>query len=430
MTEPLTPPAITPRVGTMKLRNKRYYDGSQDYQRVSKMLENLKTWGDTWNLQMWQKRQVAIGMSGRPDLVLGVQAAIQFDPATGKLTDDAKKAINGLCDQAGDVAGNKAGSNAGTAVHTATERLDLGESVESIALPYPYSADLQAYAVLKKAMGLTFRPEHIERTVRNDALAAAGTYDRIGSCTLLEERGILAPGEKIIVDVKTEQDPLLNLIHIAPQLASYAYADVQWVPTPVQGDEYAGAYEDMPNVSRMVALVVHVRAGRAEPILINLVEGWEAAQAAAAQRERVKASKRKLGEPGCWAVPVAVELPPATALTADAHARGPLGFSAPAGTTPEQFRAEPVPTVASTEAYLAGQLDEIDKSAIENVWAAVDLFALAETYRIYTEVCGRTWGGRVEEAGAARARQIECVQRALHGSAGKCACGWVTGVAP
>lgn len=74
-----------------------------------------------------------------------------------------------------------------------------------------------------------------------------------------------------------------------------------------------------------------------------------------------------------------------------------------------------------------GALDTIDKQAIENVWAADGLPALAETFRIYTEIVKRQWGGRVAEAADARRRQIECPQRALH-TAGKCACGWTPGV--
>lgn len=397
----------TRRVGTMKTVGGRYSDGSRSYQRVSNLLENLKT--DTFHLDEWKANTLVVGLSQRADLILGIAAATQYDPETGKLTKDAKEALQGLRKQAMEVGRSKAGATRGTAVHTATERLDLGETVEQIGLPAPYGADLYAYEVLKGALGLTFDPRHVERSVRNQVTDNVGTFDRLGSCKALVELGFVPDGELVVVDVKTEESPLYNLIHIAPQLATYANATEMFIPEPTRENEHCGRWEPMPAVSKEVGLLIHVRDGRATPYALDLVAGWEAAQAAAAHRERVKASKIKLGVTGCWAVPVPVKLPPATELTADAIARGPLGFSAPAG------EVRP------------GDLDDTDRQAIENVWGARELSDLAETYRIYTEVCGREWGGRVAEAGAARQRQIECPNRAMHTS-GKCACGWTPAV--
>lgn len=89
-----------------------------------------------------------------------------------------------------------------------------------------------------------------------------------------------------------------------------------------------------------------------------------------------------------------------------------------------------MPTVE--QATQSGWVDEVDRQAIEAVWAAAELADLAETFRIYTEVIGRQWGGRVAEAAEARRRQIECVQRQLHRPVGsatvKCACGWTSAV--
>lgn len=436
-------PRIVGRIGRMKVRNGRYFDGHESYQRMSNTLKEIET--DTFNLDEWKANMLAIGMSQRPDLVLGVSAATVYDER-GKLTKEAKDTLRGLRKQATDAARSKAGMNQGNALHTATERLDMGETVEQIGLPYPFNADLQAYWVLRRAMGLSYRPEHIERTVRLLDYGVAGTFDRLASSTLLVERGILAPDELIVTDVKTEEDPLLNLIHIAPQLGGYAGAAELFVPgDPTDWDDddpnrvYYGTYEPMPKVSKTAGLVIHIRNGRATPYLVNLRRGWNGFRAAVEQRERIKSSKIRLGEPGAWAVPLQVDLPPATELTARAHARGPQGFSGPAtghqiGDTVTvggiQFtKHSELPTQESTEAYLAGHIDQLDKSAIENVWAAGSVADLAETFRIYTEVCGRTWGGRVAEAATARRRQIECPQRQLHTNGGKCACGWVGGLA-
>lgn len=441
----LAPPTIMPRVGTMKIKNKRYFDGEIDYQRTSTMLENLKTWADTWNLQRWLERQVAIGMSMRPDLVLGVAAATQVDPATGKLLDDAKKAINGLCKQATDAAASRAGSNTGTAVHTATERLDLGETIEQINLPYPYSADLQAYETLKRVMGLELPRKMIERSVRNATTNTVGTIDRAGFCTFLREAGLLEPNEMIIVDVKTEQDPLLNMIHIAPQLANYAYAENMWVPEPTAENEYAGRYEPWPYpVSKRFALAIHIRAGRATPYLINIEQGWEAALGAAAQRDRSKRSKIKLGEPGCWAAAVPIELPPATEIVADAHARGPLGFSAPAGTTRAEYvapqtvvveQAERRPDGSVTWNVVSNEIPDGPQPLEAMLWEAIvsapDLDSLSHLFERATAT-GVAWEGPIAEAGIKRATIVKCAQRSMHNPAttAKCACGWTRELAP
>lgn len=411
----MTAPQIVGRLGPMATKNKRYADGTSTYQRVSTLLKNIET--DTYNLDQWRKRQVAIGMSMRSDLVLGVAAAAQFNPETGKLTDEAKHTINDLCTQAMDAAASKAGANAGSAVHTATERLDLGEPAEQIALPYPYSADLTAYATLKRAMGLAFRPEHIERTVVIDALGAAGTFDRLGTSTLLEERGILAPGELIVVDVKTEDDPTYNLIHICPQLASYANGDRMFTPAPTAEDRYAGTYEPMPAVNKTVGLVIHIKKGHARPLLVNLESGWRSALRAAEQRDELALSKRKLGEDGAWVLHLPVDLPPATELVQTAVARGPMGFSAPEG-TPAGY-AEPDDPLGE----LRGQL-------IEAIWQAAGLGDLARLYEAATAQ-GVAWSGAVQMAGTARQRIIECPQRAMHdpSTTAKCACGWTREVA-
>ncbi len=424
----MTVPTIIPRVGPMRTTGGRYADGTSNYQRVSNLLKNIET--DTYNLDQWRKRQVAIGMSMRPDLVLGVAAAAQFDPVTGKLTKDAKSAINDLCKQAMDAAASKAGANKGSAVHTATERLDLGESVNAIGLPYPFNADLAAYETLKRVMGLAFLPEHIERTVVIDEVAAAGTFDRIGTSTLLEQRGILAPGERLVVDVKTEDDPLLNLLHICPQLACYANGNRMFIPAPTVDDVNAGTYEAMPSVSKIVGLVIHVKNGRAVPYLVDLDRGWRSARRAAAQREALAESKRKIGDEGAWATILPVDLPPAADLIASAHERGPMGYSAPAGEAPVGASVTVAGMEFTKHSEPGDPLGELRGQLIEAIWQARSTGDLASLYEQAT-VMSIAWSGAVAMAGTARQRIIECPQRAMHdpSTTAKCACGWTRGVA-
>ncbi|HYD28897.1 hypothetical protein [Brevundimonas sp.] len=446
----LQAPAIVGRIGSMRVRNGRYFDGDESYQRTSNALKNIET--DTYQLDEWKANTLAIGLSSRSDLVLGVAAAAQYDPATGKLTSEAKSTLRGLREQAMQAGKSKAGSNAGTAVHTATERLDMGETVEQVGLPYPYDVDLKAYETLKRAMRLSFRPEHIERTVRLKQFGIAGTFDRLGESGLLVELGILAPGELLVVDVKTETDPLLNLIHIAPQLASYAHGDDMFVPEPQPATDadpsgpFRGRYEPLPNVSKVVGLVVHVRAGRAVPYLIDLTSGWAGTVAAYEQRERIKASKIKLGDEGCWAVALPIDLPPVTEFVADSIARGPLGFSAPAGMTHEQYVAQPAlpaaPVIEQAVRRPDGMVDwvpagippgeaPLEAMLWEAIMSADSLEELARLYENATAT-GIEWLGPIAEAGIARAKIVQCVQRDLHvpASGGACACGWRAELVP
>lgn len=258
---------------------------------------------------------------------------------------------------------------------------------------------------------------------------------------------------------------------------------VQYGKTSDPVEVPAGEYVATPCVRQDIAIVVHAVEGDVTPILLNLAPGWELAKRARAQADDENASKRELGAEGSWFVPMpnVVRPKPAQILVEHAIANdlaNPnrerlVGRDAVAGKVPSDVgdtlyagaegtweahrdadgmvrwhAVEPTSAPAATSAltaaaapkvaamgnpvaeaaHRAGWVDTIDQQAIENVWAARELSDLAETYRIYTEVVGRQWGGRVAEAADARRRQIECVQRQLHTSRGtatvKCACGW------
>lgn len=428
----------------------RDHEGGE-WRRVSKLLKYVET--DTYNLDRWRERQVAEGLALRDDLVLAVKAMGRPDPIEGWSAADKKK-LNGITRDAMNAAKQTDGGRKGTAMHDLTERLDRGEDLENVVrgLPAQAAQSLRAYDFLRRANGWV--TVEVERTVVIDELDAAGTFDRVDVVPGLAS--LLGPGEcqygdacpdagfhmdakryelPVIMDVKTEKDPLLNALHIAPQLGSYSRAKRMWVPTggtvkvrfSKTGDEVdmpAGKYVRAPCVRQDVGVMVHVANGEATPYFVDLTRGWEAAQAAHRQMLRENASKTKLGEPGAWfvAMPNVQRPAPAQMVTEQAVAANYAGAAQEAVKRPDgNYDWKPV----------AGQLDEVDRSAIEAIWAATATGgpgqSLEEVYRIYTQVCGREWGGRVAEAAAARQRQIECPQRSLHTS-GKCACGWAPGV--
>jgi len=474
----------------------------REFQRATSLVKKVET--DREALDKWYRRQVAIGMALRDDLVLAVKAIGR--PGPGGYTREQKADLNKLSETAFEAAKTTDGGVSGTAVHTLTERVDRGEPVEQVAagLPATYSLAVRNYAKLIELND--WHVVEIERTVVNDRLNVAGTLDRIYRVDL----ALLGPGTcqhghaphehdkltaatgqlGVIGDVKTEGEPWRNGLHIGPQLATYSRAERMWLPE--------GRYVDMPCVRQDVAIVVHIdkETGHVKPLFVDLTAGWRLAVRAREQANDESIARRKLGvQGGLFAempgikqpkvaetfvehtmareygnpnrpdsppapslatavldaarandvgatmaalhhASAALEVPPVErvtnpipgdqlTITGDGAPREMVAITGADGNVswaPAGNRGDALPTAAA--ATVSGQLDEIDRSAIENVWAATGLDMLAETWRIYTEVCGRTWGGRVAEAADARRRQIECVQRSLHTGGGKCACGW------
>jgi hypothetical protein len=267
----------------------------------------------------------------------------------------------------------------------------------------------------------------------------------------------------VVMDVKTEESPWLNGLHIGPQLAIYSRSRRMWRPTggthtvlknDGSGYEVAnGEYVPAPCVRQDVAIVVHLRDGKAEPYFINLAEGWEAAQAAYAQSERETRAKRKLGAAGCWfaAVPGITRPRPAEILVQTAAAanyadpnRPEVGTPAatasvrmcgPRGSTVVTYPTSGAEAVGghgslppAVQAPATDEQAELRKHLIEAIWRAVTLDGLAILWNMAADR-GVPWSGPVAQAADSRRRQIECPQRELHKGTGKCACGWVPEVA-
>lgn len=460
----------------------------REWRRVSTLIKKVDT--NTSALDAWKKRQVLLGAARRDDIILGVKALGAPDPVLG-WNEPTKKKLNAWAEDCMTAAGSSAGATEGTAMHDLTERVDRGEPIDQVAagLPGPAAASLRAYAKLRELNG--WRSVELERTVVCDELEVAGSFDRIDEIPSLSALGgwtcqhghVHGAGEsRAVVDVKTEKDPLLNGLHIGPQLAIYSRAKRMWVPP--------GQYVDAPCVRQNVAIVVHVRDGKAVPYFVDLTAGWEAAQAAARQLQREKEAKK-------WFAPVPgiIEPKPAEVLTDVAVVAQYADPGRPASTaletamlnalkmTATALGATPMPHLGSghraaehmrnggstTEGvgvqrgYRVG--DTVTVGGIEFTkhsewpaeqvaergadglvrwtkppgWTAEDsaslrdilievksatrLEDLATVYDRWTGELGLTWGGPVAEAAEARRRIIECPQRALH-TAGKCSCGW------
>ena len=208
---------------------------------------------DKFNLQLWKQRQVAVGLSMRPDLVMSVAAH-----------SDSRADLDRLCREAAEAAGSSAAATTGTALHRMCERVDRGE-LALADVPAPYRDDVAAY----RAVTAGIEWLHIEQMMVHDGLGVAGTPDRIG---------VLADDVQAkVVDIKTGSLSY-GVAEIEMQLAVYANSVVYDVAT--------GARTPV-DVDLTEALVIHLPAGTglAVPLWIDIAAGWESVQLAAKVRE-------------------------------------------------------------------------------------------------------------------------------------------------
>jgi hypothetical protein len=199
---------------------------------------------DTYNLQSWKTRQVAIGMGQRPDLVLAAASADKDD----------KRAFNEIAEKATEHALASASATTGTALHALTERVDRGQKLGHV--PDPYGDDIKAYE--RATAGIEWLG--IEAFRVHDGWKVAGTADRIGR----NEHGRLR-----IYDIKTGS---IDYPHkMAMQLAMYARSLPYDIATDKRGDAEEG-------LDLSTGIIIHLPAGegRCDLYEINIAKGWGA----------------------------------------------------------------------------------------------------------------------------------------------------------
>ncbi len=214
-----------------------------------------KSIADTHNLTEWAKRNVALGMAQRPDLVALAHG----------LSHDDKVAMRDVVASAEEASGAHERRNLGTAIHRMCERVDAKElAVDQV--PDAQRADVAAYRAAIAAADIEIIPELIERVCVIDAYTLAGTFDRI----------VRHNGALVVADIKTGKSISYSAGEIAIQLASYANADHLY-------DTASEERSAMPEVDRTRGLIIHLPAGeaRCELHLVDLTAGWEACRLAA-----------------------------------------------------------------------------------------------------------------------------------------------------
>ena len=224
---------------------------------------------DKFNLQKWMQRQVAVGLSLRPDLALSVMA-----------NRDNKTELDRICTAAREAAGSSAAATTGTTVHGLTELIDRGLPVPD-HLPPAIVASLEKYQEATAALKAT----HIEQFTVQDPLQIGGTPDRI----------VAVDGEpgRFIADIKTGSIEW-GAFKIAMQMAVYARSKVYDIATGDRSDHGADITK---------ALIIHLPAvtdpaeARCDLHWIDIETGWQGVLVARDVRRERKHSFNQLTTP-------------------------------------------------------------------------------------------------------------------------------------
>lgn len=217
---------------------------------------------DKFNLDLWKQRMVALGLAGRTDLLLAVQAHRED-----------KKQLNRICDDAREAAAATAAATTGTALHALTEVIDSGGTLP--ALPAGASASLEAYREATKPLTML----EMEKFVVLDTLKVSGTFDRL----------VEFEGETYVADLKTSQTLDFGTLKHAMQLAIYSrscgYDIATGERTPLGASMSRGILIHCPSTDDPAE-------ARAELHWVDLERGWDAvlvAKQVRAQRSIKKA---------------------------------------------------------------------------------------------------------------------------------------------
>jgi len=216
-----------------------------------------KTISDTYTLDLWSQRMVAVGLALRPDLLaLAAAGAALKDKA------EQKAQLQPVCDAAKDAAAARAGSNLGTALHRFTDQIDRGDTP---FVPPPWDSDVAAYRAALAEHGLEVDPEYIEQIVIVQRFSVAGKFDRLTR--------VAGSTARRVFDLKTGRDLSYGWGEIAVQLALYANADRIW-------DRDAQTYRPMPEIDREKAIVAHLPVGSGTCTMyeVDIGTGWTAAE--------------------------------------------------------------------------------------------------------------------------------------------------------
>jgi hypothetical protein len=237
-------PLITPLGGGDPVR----------YARISSFADAVE---DSYNLDLWKQRNVALGLAHQPNLIDRIVGIVgNYDDPI----DDAKRELNSICKDAQSAAGSSKGADIGTALHSMTQALDRGRTV----LDGRWKAHLDAYW----RATTPYEVLDAETFVVVDELQTAGTLDRLVRCP---------DGAVRVADVKTGKWELQYPAKTAAQVATYARGQ-RYDPKTGQRSPL---HKDL-DLSSGILIWLPVKADRAtcQVVGLDLDAGWRRAQLA------------------------------------------------------------------------------------------------------------------------------------------------------
>lgn len=221
---------------------------------------------DQYQIHLWQQRMTALGLAKRPDLILSVSA-----------NQDDRDALNEIVEKARWAAGATEKADSGTAIHSLTERVDLGDIV--LSSDHPNYLDLVAY---QKAM----------RHFNVVSMEQFCVLDKWGGIGGTPDRVLEFLGKYHIGDVKTgsiERSALKHSMQMAVYANSVPYF-YEFAPDPdskIGPDDAAklrGRWPGDIDLNRAILIHLPKGEGRCDVYWLDISEGWMAVQIAAAVR--------------------------------------------------------------------------------------------------------------------------------------------------
>lgn len=242
----------------MKLR---YNDKVHGYWLDGKRCKGVSTCAkipdDSYGLDTWRKRMVAIGVANNMDLAMHVLAA----------GSDRNK-LDELAEQAMTEAGAHLAAEAGTAAHTRTEKHDAGEAVED------FEMQLVRWRGMLASAGLEIVTDLIERVVVYPEQRICGRFDRMARR--------LSDGRLVTIDLKTGTSAVKYPHAVATQLAMYANAPLLAgaMVEVDEGVEETTSFSPLPeDLDRETGYLMHLpEDGEAAVYAVNLKLGWQVTQ--------------------------------------------------------------------------------------------------------------------------------------------------------
>lgn len=207
---------------------------------------------DSSALDKWRRRQTAIGLAMRPELLTEIAANVED-----------KQALDAICERAMDHAGASSGRNWGSAVHLVIERDIAGATI--LETPETARVRKQWQQLLADHRLEVVRAEAV---VVHPELMIAGRFDQVMRST--------DTGEMFVMDVKTGASADQFLQAHAVQL--WLYASAPLMATGPQGDVdfEVTEFDPMLEVSQSVAFVAHIpQDGEPSLIPVDIAAGGD-----------------------------------------------------------------------------------------------------------------------------------------------------------